>query len=838
MALLTNINGKFSVSDAGAVTFNNAFTFPTTDGTANYVLKTNGSGTVSWSPDSSPTVYWAANGNDIYNTNSANVIIGDTTATSPNSADRFLKIGKSNLQDCSIILQDAVETWEIYQNDNLRFSFGTTPTTVMTMQRTTANVGIGTDSPDNKLDIALTTAAISFDTAIKVSANTDPVDYTANRGAGILFQNAEPYVAGIYGIRPTLGGWRGHLLFYTHTSASNNTFGTTFTEKMRITDEGKVGIGTASPDAKLEVESDQNSGFAGVFVKNISNGASAFVFKNWLNDDSGFGQIWRNSSNRSSAGQAASSFNMYNSADINFWAGADHTMALVGSNVGIGTVSPDEKLDVENGNIRLKSNSDGNTGIFRMYDASGTESGQIYPAGGDLKIYSPNDILFTQTGKVGIGTTSPGAKLEVTTSTAGFASIIQNTNGASDANGLLIKAGTVSSEYSLKVSNSTDSTNFMVVKGNGNVGIGTVSPASSYGFSKTLEIQGAANAEINISQSNNSKDWSLGIVNGANYQQTTSGQQYIWLIGGSEKMRISNTGNVGIGETSPTNGKLQIKTSSAVAFSPTVFTSGANLRLQTGGTATAGITTGISMGVGGSAEAYIGAVQNVSNYADIVFQTYHGAYGERMRITSAGDVTFAATLTTGGSAVINGNQTTTGNFTLNGNQTILRTTPTITLEGRNSGNSGAKLQFLGWANTHDNWELGNGMAGQGFQFRASATAGSTNFSTVAVINSGTGVYTATSDINKKKDFEDSEIGLKEVMKLKPKLFRMKTENENSDKHLGFIAQEVKKVIPQAYLEENGENDEKFIGLQDRPIIAALTKAIQELKAEIEILKNK
>ena len=37
---------------------------------------------------------------------SGNVIIGDTTGTSPNSADRFLKIGKSNLQDCSIILQD------------------------------------------------------------------------------------------------------------------------------------------------------------------------------------------------------------------------------------------------------------------------------------------------------------------------------------------------------------------------------------------------------------------------------------------------------------------------------------------------------------------------------------------------------------------------------------------------------------------------------------------------------------------------------------------------------------------------------------------------------------
>ena len=65
MALLTNINGKFSVSDAGAVTFNNAFTFPTTDGAANYVLQTNGSGQLAW----------ALNGNgDISGSGTANTV--------------------------------------------------------------------------------------------------------------------------------------------------------------------------------------------------------------------------------------------------------------------------------------------------------------------------------------------------------------------------------------------------------------------------------------------------------------------------------------------------------------------------------------------------------------------------------------------------------------------------------------------------------------------------------------------------------------------------------------------------------------------------------------------
>ncbi len=73
MALLTNIDNKFSVSDAGAVTFNDAFTFPTADGTANYFLQTNGSGTIGWA--AAPTgsgaanrvAYWTTASNISYN---------------------------------------------------------------------------------------------------------------------------------------------------------------------------------------------------------------------------------------------------------------------------------------------------------------------------------------------------------------------------------------------------------------------------------------------------------------------------------------------------------------------------------------------------------------------------------------------------------------------------------------------------------------------------------------------------------------------------------------------------------------------------------------------------
>jgi hypothetical protein len=101
----------------------------------------------------------------------------------------------------------------------------------------------------------------------------------------------------------------------------------------------------------------------------------------------------------------------------------------------------------------------------------------------------------------------------------------------------------------------------------------------------------------------------------------------------------------------------------------------------------------------------------------------------------------------------------------------------------------------------------------------------------------TGAYTALSDANKKKDFEPSNIGLTEVLKLKPTLFRMIGAADGSAKELGFIAQDVQSVIPQAYVEAESQGG-KFIGLQDRPIIAALTRAIQELTARVQTLEAK
>jgi hypothetical protein len=102
---------------------------------------------------------------------------------------------------------------------------------------------------------------------------------------------------------------------------------------------------------------------------------------------------------------------------------------------------------------------------------------------------------------------------------------------------------------------------------------------------------------------------------------------------------------------------------------------------------------------------------------------------------------------------------------------------------------------------------------------------------VSYLDKTTGAYVALSDKNKKKNFENSNLGLNAVLKLKPTLYNMLTEKDEENKQLGFIAQEVKDIIPQAY-QESGD----FIGLNYQPIVATIVKAIQELNTKIENLK--
>ncbi len=126
-------------------------------------------------------------------------------------------------------------------------------------------------------------------------------------------------------------------------------------------------------------------------------------------------------------------------------------------------------------------------------------------------------------------------------------------------------------------------------------------------------------------------------------QANQSAQSIAFETVGSERMRITSGGQVLINSTSM-DGKLGINTATSVSYNPNAYNGTyANIRLTNG---SAGVSryTGIAFGGGGATEAFIGSVQNASELAEIVFQTYNGsAYGERARITSAGNVGIGTT---------------------------------------------------------------------------------------------------------------------------------------------------------------------------------------------------
>ena len=174
-----------------------------------------------------------------------NVGIGQSNPTSPNGATDFLHIGNSSNQDTSIVLQDAVEIWEIYNNDDLLFNFDTT--NVMTLQRVTGNVGIGTASPSAVLDIESTSA-----TQLELKRSG-----TAGQIAAMIFKDG------------------GDAQNRISSTSSNLVFGYggSNTEAMRIDSSGNVGIGTSNPTVPLDVTTAGGGNWIAKFQNN-STGSS------------------------------------------------------------------------------------------------------------------------------------------------------------------------------------------------------------------------------------------------------------------------------------------------------------------------------------------------------------------------------------------------------------------------------------------------------------------------------------------------------------------------------------------------------------------------------------
>ena len=219
----------------------------------------------------------------------------------------------------------------------------------------------------------------------------------------------------------------------------------------------------------------------------------------------------------------------------------DHT----NQRLGIGTASPQEKLDISAGNIRLDDNqriswssSDSNIGRVRI---TGNEPGNFIA----IATNNSDRVRINDTG-VGIGTTSPQYNLDIQSESPAI-----RIKDISDNNSFLVGAdngGAYLGTFTFDALRFlTDSSEKMRIKQNGNVGIGTNNPSAPL----SLGNGGAESLELNHNISSSSRILSYNRSNNTYRQLQLDAFEHVFKTSSSEKMRITSAGNVGIGTTSP-----------------------------------------------------------------------------------------------------------------------------------------------------------------------------------------------------------------------------------------------------------------------------------------------
>ena len=304
--------------------------------------------------------------------------------------------------------------------------------------------------------------------------------------------------------------------------------------KMIIKNNGNVGIGNSSPTKELEIgtnaaaetEFRMHSDGSGRYFNIQSAGNFTSVkttgSQNFILDSSG------------SAGYITMVTNASERMRVNY-----------NGNVGIGTTNPSTKLHVQGAASGYLFRVQG-TSILNVYDpGAAAEIGVGSGSGDKLKLFSNdslnNGITIDTSGNVGIGTTSPAEKLHVFGGAAAI-EIDSTTNEAS------LKYDNSTTTAAIKLANNDlktelGGTEVMRILANGNVGIGTTNPGNK------LDVVG------NISTSTNFIGDNV-IVNKIT-AATSGGDIKFRNNDGANKVVITNSGNVGIGTTSP-NAKLNV----------------------------------------------------------------------------------------------------------------------------------------------------------------------------------------------------------------------------------------------------------------------------------------
>jgi len=324
-------------------------------------------------------------------------------------------------------------------------------------------------------------------------------------------------------------------------------------EAMRIDSSGNLGIGTSSPAGRLEVSSASNivystgtAGFGSFYARGSGTNASYLFMGNATSGEQG-------------------RITTENTGIITFanTASATERMRIDASgNVGIGTSSPTQKLDVYGGAgaavslVRAASGQNaffsvvgnGNSFLstsFDMIQDSTNAASLVQRANGPLYFSTNNTerMRIDSSGNVGIGASSPGAKLDV----AGQRFRIGSS--ASDP-GIEISNGTTTKGYvfydttnDLVTMRHTSTVTGVSVNSSGNVGIGTSSPGAKLEIATTnqsMKITGSGAANW-TTVANTSRSFNYGVdATGFNIYDNTAA---------SYRMIIDTSGNLLVGTT-------------------------------------------------------------------------------------------------------------------------------------------------------------------------------------------------------------------------------------------------------------------------------------------------
>jgi hypothetical protein len=377
------------------------------------------------------------------------------------------------------------------------------------------------------------------------------------------FKNEDDY--GIYVVSTGISN-RGNTLDFKARDYNNITIH----DLLTLRPEGNVGIGTTNPTEYLSITGNNSGNITSLGLRNgngsiiFNNGAQIAFGFNGLNQYQHFIHTRHNDGNNNNAIDFYTSDGTQNNTVIS---GSIHTMSLVSGNVGIGTTNPTKLLTLGNNTI---NNSVVDKIEIESYFNTGGSGGAI--SFKNRLNYSPEQEYIC-------------ARIKSISNAAGDGSV----DGENYYSGHLIFE-TQFGDNSNTNSVNRNTTERMRITNRGNVGIGTTNPLTKLQIDKPVNssLDNIQNYHLLLGGYNHGDNTYRAIGYGYTVSsthhppaytgfKTSSNSSYTkgHLVFGtrnstsgstapSERMRITDTGNVGIGTTNPSakldvSGELKIR---------------------------------------------------------------------------------------------------------------------------------------------------------------------------------------------------------------------------------------------------------------------------------------